>query len=428
MSKQMFRDFVVATKRPEPFKRAEQTETRRSEEEVFVTGDKVGRRSWGKFITSVFFLLVVSYGFFELSSFLSSATVTITPVNEKISLDDVFVAVKTMDDEEDGVLFKTMKIEETEALPIVAEKSEMVSKKSSGKIIVYNNFSTNEQRLITGTRFESPEGYIYKIDSAISVPGKKIVGGKSVPGSLEVTVYASEPGSEYNISASDFTIPGLKGGPRYNDVYARGVGPMSGGYVGEVKIISPDDIAFARKKLESSLKQKLLTKARKQIPTDHLAYDDLMFFRYTDNGSELGTRSEGNRVLLTMKGELKVAIFDSNQLAASFAKRKIPDIKNSDVHSDKLNLLQVELVGKSDSLDIEKENSFSFKVSGNAKIVWNIDTDSFKDNLAGLNKNQYEEVFQRFPMVEKAETVFSPSWSSKFPDNASKIEVNIQEN
>ena len=44
--------------------------------------------------------------------------------------------------------------------------------KSSGKIIVYNNFSSEPQRLIIRTRFESPEGLVYRIPESIVVPGK----------------------------------------------------------------------------------------------------------------------------------------------------------------------------------------------------------------------------------------------------------------
>ena len=34
--------------------------------------------------------------------------------------------------------------------------------------------------------------------------------GKNIPGSVDVKVYANEPGEKYNIGLSDFTIPVLK--------------------------------------------------------------------------------------------------------------------------------------------------------------------------------------------------------------------------
>lgn len=427
MSKQMFRDFVVTSRRAENIPaRTADVEPRNTVPSASSADKKKGFGAKGLSLF-FFFVVLLVFGFMKLTSLFSTAVVTVTPVGEDIVLDDVIVASKTLDENSAGLIFKNMQIEEKESLPIIAEKSETVSRKASGKIIVYNNYSDNVQKLIAGTRFESPEGYIYKINSAISVPGKKVSGGKSIPGSLEVIVYASEPGIEYNIGPSDFTIPGLKGGPRYKDVYARGVGNISGGYVGEVKIISEDDISLARKKLEASLKQKLLSKAKKQLPSGFVMYDDMIFLNYTDNASDLETRSEGNRVMLTMGGKLSALIFDGKDLAETLARNKVPGIDNYNVHSGGLENLEVKMIGRS-GFDVAKDNSFSFRMKGETRIVWDFDTDSFRDNLAGMNKSDYEKIFRDFPMVEKAETVFSPSWSSKFPDTVDNISIEIIEN
>ena len=63
-----------------------------------------------------------------------------------------------------------------EIVEATAEKE--VSQKASGKIIIYNNYSTVSQRLINNTRFEANSGKIYRINSSIVVPGYKKVDGK----------------------------------------------------------------------------------------------------------------------------------------------------------------------------------------------------------------------------------------------------------
>ena len=80
-----------------------------------------------------------------------------------------------------------------------------IERRASGKIIVFNNYSTNSQRLIARTRFETLEGKIYRIRDAVVVPGISDKDGRKTPGSIEVTVFADEPGEEYNIGYTDFT-------------------------------------------------------------------------------------------------------------------------------------------------------------------------------------------------------------------------------
>ena len=104
--------------------------------------------------------------------------------------------------------------------------------------MIYNKYSAEAQIFVKDTRFETPEGKIYRIDRAVTVPGMKNSGGQTVAGSVEATVYADKSGSEYNIGFSDFTIPGLKGGLKYEKFYARSKTPMTGGMKGTVPDIS----------------------------------------------------------------------------------------------------------------------------------------------------------------------------------------------
>ncbi|MSR71697.1 MAG: hypothetical protein EXS50_03530 [Candidatus Taylorbacteria bacterium] len=63
--------------------------------------------------------------------------------------------------------------------------------------------------------------YIYKIDSAVIVPGYSTKAGEIVAGSTTTTVTAEKAGTDYNIPLSDFTIPGFKGDPKFTNIFAR---------------------------------------------------------------------------------------------------------------------------------------------------------------------------------------------------------------
>lgn len=427
MSKPTFKDFIINSKKatPIPITRSRDDE---DDEEISEPGRSGSKKKFSKknILVGLALFTAVIILFFGLSSMFSSATVRVVPISERVSLDDVFTASNTVVVGENNLPFKIMKIEDSETALVPAGKTEKVTKKASGTIIVYNNYSESAQKLVTGTRFETTDGKIYKIDKSISVPGKKVVNGKVVPGSLTVTVYAANPGAEYNIGPSDFTLPGLVGSPRFKEVFAKGKGDITGGFVGEMKIVSPEDITAARKTLDVSLTKKLAEKAILEVPAGYILYNDAISVELKDNSADIGTKAEGDKVTLVLKGTLRSVIFDSAALAAAVAERKLPDLKNYDVRSDELAKVVMKMIGKS-GMSFDEKETFAFKLTGAPKIVWNMDTEAFKKDLAGLPKSSYQEVFKKYPMILKAETTFVPSWSSVFPSDSSKINIELAE-
>jgi len=121
----------------------------------------------------------------------------------------VFIAVS--EKETGGVPFDIMLVDEVGLKEVQSTSEDTVKEKASGQITVFNDFNENTQRLIKNTRFETSEGLIYRIQNSVVVPGQTVdSSGKTVPGSIVVTVYSDQPGEKYNIGLTDFTIPGFK--------------------------------------------------------------------------------------------------------------------------------------------------------------------------------------------------------------------------
>ena len=147
-----------------------------------------------------------------LLNYFAGATVTIVPKHETTTMDERFTAIKNATGAD--LPYAIMSTTTSLSIEVPATGEKTVTTKASGKIVVYNE-QTVAQRLIKNTRFESPTGKIYRINDSITVPKASISGGKTTPGSLEVTVYADEAGPEYNIAPTDFTLPGLKSSPTF---------------------------------------------------------------------------------------------------------------------------------------------------------------------------------------------------------------------
>ena len=180
---------------------------------------------YGLMLASVFIIIL-----FLLSSFLfTGAQIVVFPKHEKVVVNGDFIA--STDKALSSLSYEIMTLELSQSRTVAATGREEVSLKASGKIVIYNDYNTAKQRLIRNTRFETPLGLIYRINESIVVPGQTVEGGKTIPGSIEVTIYADEPGENYNIGLTDLTIPGFKGAPQFEHFYARSKSSLTGCFV-----------------------------------------------------------------------------------------------------------------------------------------------------------------------------------------------------
>ncbi len=142
-----------------------------------------------------------------------------------------------------------------------------VERKAGGKIIIYNAFSSSPQPLVAGTRFETPDKKIFRLTERIIVPGAQVVDGKIKSSSIEATVIADQPGSQYNIGpVSRFSIPGFSGTPKERGFYAESKEPMKGGFVGEAAYPTEDDIKKAKERARKELQDYIDSYFSLQIP------------------------------------------------------------------------------------------------------------------------------------------------------------------
>lgn len=395
------------------------------------TADKKhgGRRMFSKIVLALCVIGVI--GAFLYGTYFHSAVLTITLKHADVALQNQeFTAGGVpVDGSLETLPFQmmTLSLESSRDLTATGEKN--VTAKASGKIVIYNDFGTQTQALIKNTRFQTPDGKIYRIRNSIVVPGQKTVDGKKIPGSLEVEVFADAAGAEYNIGLVDFTIPGFKGSPRYEKFYARSKTPMAGGFSGLMKVVSDTDIQKAKETLSAELKDKLYADAVAQKPKGTVLYKDAVFYSFTDsmdNGAEAKS-ADDKSVKLTIKGSLTAALFNGEELSKHIVKRSASPV---DVSSNDrilaVNIEELAFKPKDTSGVAPKEgDTYAFSLSGDAHAVWQVDTAALAGKLAGVKKSDYKNVFAEFPGIEKANASISPIWKTKFPSDAGKIRVEV---
>ena len=356
----------------------------------------------GRLFTIIIAILILGFG---ILSIFKGATLSYVPRSAALTFEgDTYSAYKSGT----GLLYSIVKLSGDKGLSVPATGEVQVSRKASGTIVVYNNASAETQRLIENTRFQSGDGKVYRIAKAISVPGKTSSG----PGSLEVVVNADLPGESYNIGLSDFTLPGLKGTPRFETIYARSKTPMSGGFVGAEKSVSQEDLTKAKTDLKTALNQELLAKATAEVPADFILFPSLSSVTFEDLPQSV---AEAGKVSVNMRGNLYGIMFKKTDLSTALSLGKAPRAPQDPVEIESLQALQVSFLGTppTDLLDL---NKIDFKVTGSGLLLWKTDEVALKSDLAGRSKKDLPQILNNYPTVKSASASVRPFWKTSFPE------------
>lgn len=390
------------------------------------TGRQVQQGRKGKLPSVLVWILVVLAGLFLIFSvalLFSGARVVVAVRNLPTVLDSTFVAQKNAPG--GGLAYQVMSITQEDRMDIPAEGVEEVAEYASGTIIVYNDFSTSPQKFVPRTRFETPDGKIFLIGNrSITVPGKSVdENGKSVPGSIEVAVTAQAPGKEYNIDLTDFTVPGLKGDPRYNGFYARSKTRMTGGFVGSRPVAEEADIVEAKALLHERLTETLTAQARTQVPDDFILYDDGIFIEFESIVPDESS-SSAKDLTVRERGMLHAVIFDRAHMSNYIAEQTIADFDGGEVIVTNLENLEATIPNREQASPWEAQE-LSIYFQGTPHIEWTFDEMRLKEDLAGQLKSDIDTILSRYPGIEGAEIVIRPFWKDRFPQRSERITIQI---
>lgn len=370
----------------------------------------------------IVFVVLIGAGFMLFDSF-ASTVVTIVPKQVSLSLNEVITAYAKPSSENE-LSFQIMSIEESASKMITAKGVEKVEKRSSGQITIYNNHSTSPQKLISSTRFETPDGLIFRIPTAIVVPGyTKNAKGEITPGKVEATIVADKPGSDFNIGLVDWTIPGFKNDPKYKTFYAKSKTPMTGGAQGEVKVADKADEAKTREELKQVLTEKLKTRAQTEMLSDFVLYPTALAIQFSSLDPVTPGTALGNEMVeIKESAKLWGVIFKRSEMEDYLIKRKKVDLKES---YEIVNLAELKFsMSASDLAHLNSSpETLDFSLIGEARLVAIFNRQELVTKLLGVKKSDYQKVFQGYPAIKEASAKFKPPWTGHFPSNPEKITI-----
>ncbi len=352
--------------------------------------------------------------------FIGKTTITIVPQQESVTLSPnvVYTAYKQAENGELGYTIVSTSVEATKN--VTATGKESVEEKASGKIIVYNNFDTAPQRLIKNTRFQAPNGEIYRVRDSITVPGKRSDG---TPGTLEVTVYADKAGSEQNITAlgTRFTIPGLMGDPRYDAFHAELSEPITGGFIGERAIVDESLLVATQTQLREELRTQVADALNEKVADTDVLLEGSLFTTFE---SRPVAYTEGDVAQVREVALVNAVVFNESDLARILATAALATPEDGPIALDNPKNLTMAIVNK-DDVDIANDALIQFTLQGSTSLTWIVDTEALKHDLVGKHSGALNTVMSGYPGIKSAQATIRPFWKNEFPSETERISVDL---
>jgi len=363
---------------------------------------------------TIILLLAVFYLFF------SKLTISVTPqgetINDSLTLDIVAPGGDNTAATSSEMKFNKTIDGEVKIIEVAAEKiyqtsgEEILGEEVTGQVTLINKYNKT-QPLVINTRLLSPDGKLFRLKEAVSIPAG---------GSVIANVYADKPSAEMAINApTHFTIPGLWAGIQ-DRIYGESSEPFN--YGSQVKkFIKQKDLDLAKKDITEVLNLKVKNDLQADSSDKIIVYGGGEDTVITQVNAKLGDEKPE----FIVKASNKVAVVSfSKEKAASLAQARllllVPDDKQL-IGFDK-NKITYSL----DSYDL-KTKAAVVKAYFNASMFLKSDSSLLdRKKLIGLNNGQISEYLNSFPEIKSYELKFSPAFIKTAPTLPDRINIQIK--
>jgi len=301
-----------------------------------------------------------------------------------------------------------------------ASGKEEVVVKASGRLVIFNAYSSQPQVLVAGTRFQSPEGKIFKLTDRMTIPGAEIINGEIKPSQIEVSVIADQAGADYNLSPTSWRIIGFKGTPKYEKIYAQSTKSMSGGFTGEKPVPTSADIDKIKTNLEETLKTSLQNQMIMTSADKFKILEGASDFKMPKEEVSSQADEQGNFSIFG-EAQQRYLVFEESTLKEALVQK----IKSENINGIDVKILEFNFDYREIKADFEQKK-MDFKVKGRIVFAPVFEPQIFKNQIANLDEKSLRSLLSSLSQLENAKISFWPFWVNHVPQNSGNIEINVE--
>lgn len=290
-----------------------------------------------------------------------------------------------------------------------------VGEKASGTMhLVRTSVSSLTLTIPAGTSFSSGD-YTFVSTEPASLSGTSIGPGGVIQSVATVKVQATQVGSEYNLSSRSYSS-------NVSGFSAAGTA-MSGGSSQEVTVVSADDVAKAKVKLDAQKDTSLQSAVKALFPSSSIVINESYQEARSNPTPSVAVDHEASgtvqlktTVTASMQG---IDRSDMKQFLEDTLKKEIGSKKNQKIYNDGSN--EVKFAQYS-----ERNNAVQVRLTANAKIGPEIDEHKVKEQVKGRNYGDVQSSLESIEGVQDVDTKFSPFWVRTVPNNDKHISIEFK--
>jgi hypothetical protein len=364
------------------------------------------------------FLFLILVGIFSYLYFvLPVAEIEIWPKTEELNLRTELKLEKNINEADFAAKIipaRALVVEEVVNQEFEATEKFLKESRAEGIIRLYNDYSTATQTLIARTRFISADRKQFRTPVQVVIPGRRQETGRWVPGTVDIKVIADQPGEEFNISPTFFSIPGFLGLARFHKIYARSYQPMTGGMIEEVMRVSTEDLKRAENTLEPVIKNKCLTSLRNKIIPGYDFLEEEIKIEILEKTADVEIGAEVKKFNFQKKASCQSLIIRTADIE-NFAKNFI------------LTQLSENKIIVPESLKIDKSIR---RENIDLNLIFNIysmiDKSFLQKELIGKSLNEAQFFLEELSQINKVNLVLWPFWVRSVPEELERIKIELK--
>lgn len=422
----------IFKKNKQPQTASKNASTQNSMFQTFIGG--LVKRKKITFIATAITAVVILVVLFA-TNVLPSATIRLTPHTREESVSYNFIAsanISTNNFQENSIPSQVIESVEEKTYKTPTTGTQELEEYAEGEITIYNEYGSETQTLVQGTRFAASNGKVFRIIDQVTVPGASLSGGKIVPSSITVKVRAYEAGESYNIGPSSFSIPGFRTTDKYYKFYGESKNNMTGGVAGTRQVVTQKDIDTIRQRAREEMFNRVQAELRKKIPDGFIAVEETL-------RNDFDIQKE-NKLYGTGKTTPKVGDIADELVMQVVARARIVLIRETDARA-----LFEEYIATQDVYDSEQETpgdtqTIEYAVRENdynqgiTRLTMNvtqsfrriIDTDALFAEIAGKKDIEVRRILSNKDEFQRVYLRFWPFWVNKIPSDRQDVEFDIQ--
>ncbi|MBY0328759.1 hypothetical protein K2Q02_01555 [Patescibacteria group bacterium] len=320
--------------------------------------------------------------------------------------------------------FQVMVVESEVTRQVYASALTASNTKSSGNIVLFNEYSTKAITIKKGTTVTSSTGKKYSTQAAITVPGYTTVNKVKKAGtSVQVQVLAVDVGESYNAEGESFSIAGYNS----KQFYGRSAGAITGGEAGIAHILTDEDKESAILTLQADLAEKLKRETRAAIGAikeEYVTFPNLQFI--TIDRDSLTIKGDDIKFPASIKGTMVSYLIDRDMLESAIASKVVSDRVYTSVAIPALGDITVEPISAIPTDATKIPDTLTISLSGTATLITKAPLEKIKQAVLGVPRKSFLATVQSVPEIQEARYTLYPFWAPFFPSNQERITVVVE--